>query len=97
MFPVVVGGGAVDVVATPGDAVMAGVLSFEDPEASAILSAISLSIHSLCAAENSVSALGVSPSDITNKLFGCCFANPFNKLFGCCFANPLTEPRARGL
>ncbi len=85
MFLVVVGNGAVDVVAAPRDAAMAGVLSFEDPEASAILSAISLSIHSLCAAENSVSALGVSPSDKTNKLFGCCFANP------------LTEPRARGL
>ncbi len=30
MFPVVVGGGTVDVVAAPGDAAMAGVLSFED-------------------------------------------------------------------
>ncbi len=71
MFPVVVGGGTVDVVAAPGDAAMAGVLSFEDPEASAILSAISLSIHSLCDAENSVSALGVSPSDMAIWLLLC--------------------------
>ncbi len=37
MFPVVVGGGTVDVVAAPGDAAMAGVLSFEDPEAHSYL------------------------------------------------------------